>query len=117
MEVDGGYVGAQQGHVLDYQCVDPRLPQLAHQPLHIVQLVVIDNGVDRGIDLDAIRMRRLDHPAYVGDAVGGGTARAVARGAYIDGVGTGKYGLDGYVGVARRSEKFECGRGHVRIAC
>lgn len=78
MEVYWRNVGAQQTHVLNDQRVDADAPQVADKALHVGHLVVIDYGVDRGIDLDAVWMCRLDHPPDVVEAVGGGTARTVA---------------------------------------
>ena len=104
MQGDGRQVQAQESHILHYQGIDAGMVELANQAFHLGQLIVVNDGVDRGINTGAIGMSEIAHPGHVGNGIGGGHTCAKARGAHIYGIGTMLDGLDGHLGIARRGQ-------------
>ncbi len=99
MQLDGRYVHAQYAHVLNYEGIGAGMIQVGDEPLHVAELAVIYYGVDRGIDFGIELMGKVGDTPDVVYAVGGIFARSVARCAHIHGVGSGKDGTDGRVGI------------------
>ena len=65
VQCDGRDVHAQYRHVLHYQRVDSGFIQTAYQFAHLLQLVVVDQSIDRDIDTGAISVRELHYLAYI----------------------------------------------------
>lgn len=98
----GGEVHLQQRHILHYQRVGSGAPQVVDEPAHLVELIVVDYGVDGDIYFRSEAVGISAYASDFGHAVGGRLACAVAGGSDIHCVGAVAYGLDGSVGVACR---------------
>ena len=113
MQRDGRQVESQQTQVLDDKRIHADAVQVMHQPLHLHQFVVIDEGVDRGIDLGTEPVGVVAGAPHVVERVGRIGARTVMGCTHVHRIGTMVYGGDGDVGVAGRSQQFYEGRlGH-----
>jgi len=110
VQLDRRQIELQQAHVLHDQRIRAGLVQLPGQAPRALQLVVVENGVERGehAGVEAVRVSR--QPGDVADLVAGMRTRAEGRTADINGVGPVFDGLDADIGVLGGGEEFEVGR-------
>ena len=52
MKGNGGKIHPQKTHVLHYQRIDTGMIKLPDKAFHGIELAVVDDGVDRDVDLD-----------------------------------------------------------------
>jgi hypothetical protein len=107
VQLDRRQVEFQQAHVLDDQRIDASVVHLPDQFARRFQLVVAQDGVERGEDARVEPMRVFHQPGDVGHAVVGAAARTERRSADIHRICAMIDRFDADVGIARRSEKFE----------
>ena len=98
---------SHQTHVLQQQGVHSCLAQLLCERQRVVHLAVVDDGVERDIDLGVKAMRILTQPADVVDRVAGCSAGAEACGTDIHGIGSAVDGCDATFQVLGGSQQFE----------
>ncbi len=102
-----GQVHAPQRHVLHDKRIDPRADQLAGLALGLLQLVVAEQGVERGVDPHAVAAGVLHGPRDLRGIVGRGMARTEAGAADVHGVGAVVHGRDHRLAVAGRGQQFD----------
>ena len=107
MKGNGGKIHPQKTHVLHYQRIDTGMIKLPDKAFHGIELAVVDDGVDRDVDLDTIDMRELNRAADILYGVGGSFPCPVCRATHIHGVRPVENGFTGYVGIRSRSEQFK----------
>ena len=107
MQLDGRQFEFEQAHVLDDQGVGPGLVHLPGHAPRRLDLVVVQQGVERDEHPRPVTMRELDQPRDVFDAVAGVGAGAEGRAADIDRIGAVQDRLDAEVGILGGGEQFE----------
>ena len=98
------HVVAEERHILHDEGVDADAVKLTGEGHGVVDLVVVEDGVERDEHSDVEAVGIVDDGGDVGDAVAGGGACAESRRAYVDGVGAVVDGRDGGGGVFGRCE-------------
>src|SRR3989344_1053316 len=120
-ELDAGVRGVRNGFdLLQRQLArqhDLAEAGVVQVPDHLacgLELVVAQDGVERGEDLGVVAVGVLDQPGDVADLVAGVAARAERGPANVDGVGAVVDGFDPDVGRARGRKQFDLvgGQGH-----
>ena len=107
MERYGRQAETEKRHVLDDERVDPGFVEVADETLDEQELVVVDDGVDRDVDLGMEKVGEGDETTDVVELVSRSCTRPECVGTDIYGIGTVAYGLDAGVGVACGSEKLK----------
>ena len=87
--------------------IDPRADQLAGLALGLLQLVVAEQGVERGVDPHAVAAGVLHGPRDLRGIVGRGMARTEAGAADVHGVGAVVHSRDHRLAVAGRGQQFD----------
>ena len=103
--------GTDERHVLNEDGIDACLCQLVEQAAGVVELIVVDDGVDGDVDLDAVGTGIVAELADVVDAVAGGGTGTEALGTDVDGVGTvvnGGYATFQVLGGSQQFEWNQC---------
>ena len=96
-----------QGHVLHDQRIDARGDQLPGLPFGLLQLVLKDDGIQRGIESRPVTVGIFGGTGNILDAVCGCTARPEAGAAHIDGIRSVVYGRHGRLQILCRSQQFD----------
>ena len=78
----------EDGHVLNKDGIGTGLLEILKEAAQIVELVVVDDGVDRDIDLCAEGMGIVAELADIVDTIANRSTGTEARGTDIDGIGT-----------------------------
>ena len=115
MERDGRQVELEQPQVLHDERVGPCAVQLPRHLPGLLQLVVVEDGVESHVDPRAEEVGIRGEALDVGHGVSRGGPGAEPRPAYVDGVGAVADGLDARIGVARRGKEFNVSRSHYII--
>ena len=102
-----GQVHAPQGHVLHDEGVDPGVDERAGLPLCLLQFVVPQQRVERGMDPHAVAVGILRDAGDLLGAVAGGLPRPELRAADIDGIGAVVHGGDGRAVIPGRGQQFD----------
>ena len=95
-------------HILYQERVDLSLSQLLHELVGLVDLILIDERVDRDIHTDTISVSIVTELVNVVDTVSGSHTGAEVQRTDIDGIGTMIHSSHGAGQVACGSKKFEC---------
>ncbi len=103
MKVDRRDVHPEYSEILHYQRIHTGLVEGSDQPLHTGYLVIVDEGVDRGVDSHTVRVGEVDKTAQVVDGIGGSPAGAMAFGTYVYSVSPGQNGRHSGVDIPGRS--------------
>ena len=98
--------GLQQAHVLDDRRVRAGFPEPGDELLGARQLLVAEDGVDRGVDLRAVPVGIGGQFFYIRQGIARGGAGAEMFRAYINRVGAAVDGVDAGGQVFSRREKF-----------
>lgn len=96
-----------QGHVLHDKRIDISRDKFARRRLRRRQLVLKDDGIQRGIESRPVTVGIFGGTGNILDAVGGGTARPEAGTAHIDGIRSVVYGRHGRLQILCRSQQFD----------
>ncbi len=107
MQRDGGQVERQQPHVLHDQRIGPRFIDLVGQPPGLLQLVIVQQGVEGDEDLGAEAVGMARQRFDILYAVARRTAGAKGGAAHVDGVGTVIDGFDAVGEVLGRSQQLQ----------
>ena len=94
-------------HILHNQRVNARLIKIGNQPLRRLQLIIMQNGVQRDKDFGAIAMGKRHQTGDVAQAVAGIVTSAKVRPTDINGVGAVEDRFASDTGVAGRTKKFK----------
>ena len=105
-----GKVHAPQGHVLHDQGIDPRGNQLPGLTFSLLEFVVPQQGVERGVDAHAIAVCILHGPGDLFGRIAGSLPRPEPRAAHVDGVGTIVHGRHRRGEIPRRSKQLDLSR-------
>ena len=106
MQGQGRQGTLQQAHVLDDEGVDASLVELPGVALRLLQLAVVENGVECHINPGLETVGGSGQRCDIGDAVGGGGAGAEGRATDIDSIGAMVDGGQAAGEVASRGEEF-----------
>ena len=114
VQLDRRDIQLHHAHVLHDQRIHARVVELVDQRARRLQLIVMQDGVDRGEHPCVIVAGELHQPGDITHFIAGIVPRAEARAADIDGVGAMQNGLAGDLDVTRRAEQFQVvlGQGH-----
>jgi hypothetical protein len=107
VQLDRGQVELQQAHVLHDQRVHPGVVQLPDLLAGAFQLVVAQDGVERGEHLGVVAVGVLCQAGNVLHRIAGVGARPERRPTDVDGIGTVVDGLDADVGGLGGCEQFK----------
>ena len=78
----------QHRHVLNEEGIYTCIPQVEKQPARILQFVVVENGIDRDIDLNPKWMGIAAQPTDVFDTIASRRPGSKTRSSYIYGICT-----------------------------
>ena len=106
VQVDGRQVEFQQAHVLHDQRIDPGVVALLDQRARRLQLVVVQDGVERDVDAGVEAVRELDQCGDLAHRVAGLVARPEGRAADVHRIGAVQDGLAADLGRLGRGEQF-----------
>ena len=107
MDGYGRQIHLHDAHVLHNDGIDTGMIEVAYHLPHVIQLVIIDYGIDRHIDLGVINVCKCGQLTDVVYRVGRCHPCPMRRSAYIDGICTVAYGFDAAHLVACRGEEFD----------
>ncbi len=107
MQLDGRNVHVQNAEVLHDQCVHARVVELVNQLAGRFQLIVMQDGVDRGEDARVVAMGELDQFGDIADLVAGVVSCAEAWPANVHRVGAMQNGFTGDARVPCGAEQFQ----------
>ena len=94
-------------HILDDECVNPDFVELAYHQFHLLQFLLIDDGVDGDIDLGTEEVCEIYKTLDVIDGIGGRRPCSECWRTDINSVGTVADGLDADVGRSCRRQQFQ----------
>ena len=97
----------KNGHILHQYGIDTSLMQVVQQLAGVVKFIVIEDGVDRHIDLDSKGTGIVAELSYVVNTVACSRTCTEAGGSDINGVGTMVDGRDATRKVLGRSQQFK----------
>ena len=107
MQRNGGQIERQQPHVLHDQRIGPRFVDLVGQPPGLLQLVIVQQGVEGNEDLGAEAVGMARQRFDILYAVACRAAGTKGGAAHVDGVGTVIDGFDAVGEVLGRSQQLQ----------
>ncbi len=107
MERDGRQIQRQQPHILDDERIGTGFVDLVGQPPCLLQLVIVQQGVEGDIDLGSEAMGVARQRFDIFDGVARSTAGAKGRAAHVDGIGAMVDGFDAVGEVLGRSQQLQ----------
>ena len=107
MQLNRRQIQLHDPHILHNQRVNARLIKIGNQPLRRLQLIIMQNGVQRDKDFGAIAMGKRHQTGDVAQAVAGIVTSAKVRPTDINGVGAVEDRFASDTGVAGRTKKFK----------
>ena len=100
-------IARQESHILNENSIDTNLGELVEQAVGVVQLLVVDDGIDGDVDLGPKRMGKAAEFGNIGHAVARSSARTKSRSADVDGIRTVIDGGFAAFQVLGRSQQFK----------
>jgi hypothetical protein len=99
VELNGRQVHFQQAHVLDDERIGAGFIQLPGQQAAAVELVIVQDGIERDKDLGAVAVGKIAQAFDIGDIVAGAITGAKGRATDVDGIGAVLDGFNAEIGV------------------
>ena len=100
-------IHAQNAHVLHEDGIDTGIPEVGQQPTGVVELIVVDYGIDRDVDFGPKLMGIAAQLADVIDAVACCHTGTKTAGTDVDGVGPVVDGSNATLQVLGRCQQFK----------